>query len=111
MLKLAVHNVAPTEVALVQLCCKTPGQQTLTTTLLSEMVDCAKAALEVILLIQTADQDQFWLLKEELAFTTTSKHNHNLIILLHAARLGTRSSPAAPWTATLLVPCKLSRSW
>ncbi len=79
MLKLAVHNVAPAEAALVQLCCKTPGQQTLTTTLLSEMVECAEAALKVILLIQTAYQDQFWLLKQELAFTTTSKHNHNLI--------------------------------
>ena len=96
MLKLAVHNVAPTKSALVQLCCNTPGQQTLTTLSLSEMVECAEAASEVILLIQTAYQDHFWLLKKELAFTTISQHTYNLIIVLHAARLGTRSLPAAP---------------
>ena len=96
MPKLAVHSVEPTKSALVQLCCNTPGQQTLTTISLSEMVECAEAALEVILLIQTAYQDHFWLLKQELAFTTISKHTYDLIIVLHAARLGTRSLPAAP---------------
>ena len=96
MLRCALHSVAPTEAALVQLCCKAPEQQTSTTTLLFERVECAEAALKVILLIQTAYQDHFWLLKQELAFTTISQHTYNLIIVLHAARLGTRSLPAAP---------------
>lgn len=96
MLKLAVHNVAPTKSPLVQLCCNTPGQQTLTGISLSETVECAEAALEVILLIQTAYQDHVWLLKQELAFTTISKRTYDLSIVLHAARLGTRSLPAAP---------------
>ena len=51
MLKLAVHSIAPTEAALVQLCCTANGQQNLTPTLLSERVKCAEAALKVILLI------------------------------------------------------------
>jgi len=93
MLRCALHSVAPTEAALVQLCCKAPGQQTSTTTLLFERVECAEAALKVI---QTAYQDQVWLLTLELASTTTSKHNHNIINLLHAARPETRSLPAAP---------------
>ena len=64
MPKLAVHNVEPTKLALVQLCWNTPGQHTLTTISLSEIVECAEAALEVILLIQTAYQDHFWLLNK-----------------------------------------------